>query len=74
MRSTTVPANRHCGSNQGTTHLGRCGAQTGAVCGGHKGALSGNMADTLCASGPKGRFLPARNTSGGILPGGGVEE
>ena len=32
------------------------------------------MADTVCASGPKGRFLPARNTSGGILPGGGVEE
>jgi len=32
------------------------------------------MTDTVCASGPKGRFLPARNTSGGILPGGGVEE
>ena len=32
------------------------------------------MTDTVCASGPEGRFLAARNTSDGILPGRGVEE
>ena len=30
--------------------------------------------DTVCASSPTGCLLDARNTSGGLLPGGGVEE
>ena len=30
--------------------------------------------DTVCASSPSGCLLDARNTSGGLLPGGGVEE
>ena len=42
MRGTTVLANRHSGWNQGTTHRGRCGAQTGAVDDGRRGMVAGD--------------------------------
>ena len=85
MRVMTVPANRHCGWNQGTTHRGRCGAQAGAVDDGQRGMRAGKadsldcrivreLGGILCANGRDGRVLDARNTSGGVYPGGGVEE
>ena len=107
MRVMTVPANMHCRWNQGTTHRGRCGAQTGAVDDGQRGRVAGNdgglepgtailgasplisirrkdgviachlvreLGGILCANGRDGRVLDARNTSGGVYPGGGVEE
>ena len=85
MRVMTVPANRHCGWNQGTTHRGRCGAQTGAVDDGQRGMRAGKadsldcrivreLGGILCANGRDGRVLGARKASGGILPGRGLEE
>jgi len=47
---------------------------TGAVCGSLGCGFDAEQTDTVCASGPKGRPLPTRNTYGGILPGRGVEE
>ena len=58
---------------------------TGAGCGGqHEGwpcvgivgweGASSVLTDTLCASGPEGRLLGARNTADGVYPGCGVEE
>ena len=85
MRVMTVPANRHCGWNQGTTHRGRCGAQAGAVDDGQRGMRAGKadsldcrflrrMPGILCASSRNGCFLGARKASGGILPGRGLKE
>ena len=42
MRGMTVLANGHCGWSQGTTHRGRCGAQSGAVDDEQRGMVAGN--------------------------------
>ena len=46
----------------------------GAVCGSLGCGFDAEQTDTVCASSRNGCPLPARNTSGGILPGRGVEE
>ena len=48
--------------------------RSGAVFGSLGNGAVVDQTDNVCASSRNGCLLPARNTSGGILPGGGVEE